>query len=462
MAVALLAGCGSHDDPSLLSPSGVRFSEAISPYTIAYLSRSYDSEGNTTTFYYQLQNTGSPGTPASGVLGLFTNVVIEVPECAGEILSASPPNGATIYQSPATNANGLSGVEWGVGYDINPSYNYSITFSGDVPAGTVRGMVSTGGLLYVQSSLTGACAGVGGNQVAGTVFTDVDGDGAMDANEFGVPDVTVKLSDGESSQTFRTDADGNYVFLVDSGTFTVSIDSVTADSDFNETLFQLWNPTSPISIEVTVGPDSFDNDFGFEPDAEAILAGVEDGTYPSAGKSYKWWRKEFLRALNGTEPVAYTPSELLDFAQQVENLALLNEYDWTPGQELQQVYNILNNHAFPGSGDDSSIEIQNGKYNGRQDAWNFLLRELLTWELNVVSGRALSNPVLESVLVNWGEGVLNTYRPNGPPAAVSGGANLNYEVLPGTGASALRDPLETGGIIYKGLNGATGGGGTGN
>ena len=128
--------------------------------------------------------------------------------------------------------------------------------------------------------------------------------------------------------------------------------------------------------------------------------------------------------------------------------------------EIEQIYAILNNHAFPGDSDDESVEVNSSKFNGRQDAWDFLLRELLTWELNVVSGRALSNPVLEQVLVNWGESVLNTYRPNGP-AAVGGGANLNFEVLPGGGGNAISSPLEYGGTLYKGINGATGGGGTG-
>jgi len=231
----------------------------------------------------------------------------------------------------------------------------------------------------------------------------------------------------------------------------VSIDSVTADSDFNETLFDTWNATSPTSLEVTVGPDATEKDFGWEPDVARIIAGIDNGDYPTTGKSYKWWRKEFLRVINGNANTAYNEAQLLAFVHEIEDLALLSEYDFTPGEELQQVYDILNNHAFEDGDGEAIMMTAKDTDNGRHDAYAFLLRELLTTELNHVSGRGLSDLQLQQILVGWGEEVLN----NNTPAF--------QFVLPGEFQPyATTSPLEDGGTTFKKINGATGGGGTGN
>jgi hypothetical protein len=121
-----------------------------------------------------------------------------------------------------------------------------------------------------------------------------------------------------------------------------------------------------------VGPDSADNDFGWEPDVELIISGLDSGDLPTDGKSHKWWRKEFLRVLEGNENTAYTEAELLDFVHEIEDMALLSEYDFTPGQELRQVFNILNSHFFE-EGDGQ--EIQKGRPRHRRTCAR-LLREL--------------------------------------------------------------------------------------
>jgi hypothetical protein len=448
-AVAMLAfaGCTQREAP-LMAPgdTSAHLSEAVSPYTLAFISRGYDSESNQTTFLYQLQNTGaSEGGPASGVLGVFTSVMVEVPICAPTLGSFSPPDGGTLY----TNANGIHGVEWGVGYDENPSFYYSLTFPGDVPAGTVRGMVSRGGLNYIQN-ITGPCEGT--FQIQGNVFTDADFDGFKGLTELGISDVTVTLTDGESSQTVKTDSDGNYLFIASTGTYTVRIDSLTADSDFNETLYQTWDRTTPVSRSVTVGPDSFANNFGWEASVDKIVAGIDNGTYPTTGKSYKWWRKELLRAINNQHNTAYTPAQLIDFIHQIDAMALLSEYHFTPGHELQEAYDILNNHAF-GLDDDGTkvlVTLTKDADNGRHDAFAFLLRELLTTEFNQVSGRGLVDLHLQLMLINWGEGVLSS---NGSSSSL---------VLPGDdNPNSVTPPVDAAGTIFRKANGATGGGGTG-
>src|SRR5580765_5187689 len=57
LSLAALAGCTQREEPTMMSPGGAQLSEAVAPYTLAFISRNFDSENNTTTFTYQLQNT---------------------------------------------------------------------------------------------------------------------------------------------------------------------------------------------------------------------------------------------------------------------------------------------------------------------------------------------------------------------------------------------------------------------
>jgi hypothetical protein len=226
LAIGVLAGCSNQDAP-LFNPNqtpSAAFSEAVAPAQLVFISRSYDSEADQTTYLYQLQSTlesNSEGDELSGVLGIFTNVMVELPACAPAPDSYAPTDGATVH----TNANGIYGVDWGVGYDENPDYYYSITFPGDIPQGIVRGMVTTGGFFYIQN-LPGPCDGT--YSVEGTVFIDTDGDGFQGLAELGIPDVTVMLDGNEDSQEFKTDSDGHYVFIATAGDYTVHVDSMTS------------------------------------------------------------------------------------------------------------------------------------------------------------------------------------------------------------------------------------------
>lgn len=477
IAIGALAGCMNREAPLSPVPPTARFSEAAAPVQLVFIERTYDLEVDRTTYLYQLQSTldytAGGAQDLTGILGVFTDVTVELPSCAPTLSDYFPTDGATID----TTAVGFYGITWGVGYDENPDYYYSVTFPGDVPAGTVRGLVTTGGLTYVQD-LTGPCEGT--FQVAGTVFVDGDGDGLQDLNELGVADVTVQLS-GDASQAVKTDADGNYIFIAGAGSYTVSVDSVTTDtSDFNETLFDAWNPTSPTFRNVAVGPDSFANSFGFEPDIDNIIESIDDDTYPTNGKSYRWWRSQLRHAMrchhdDDDELVYgghhhdhwYTANELIGFIHDIQALAIPFQYQFTPGQELEQAYRILNNHACSNDHDDDDdhhgddratvgldIDEEENHRDRREphcDAALVLQRELLATEFNHVTLRGLTtNFPLQYSLISWGEGLL---------------ANLPQDslVLPGDDMpTAITNPLDEGGKVFKKLNGATGGGGTGN
>jgi hypothetical protein len=479
LVMGALGGCMRDAPLNPPSPPATTFSTAVAPVQLVFLGRTYDVEMDRTTFLYQLQNTldVTAGQPQdlSGILGLFTDVTVELPPCAPEPSSYFPTEGALID----TTVVGIYGITWGVGYDENPDNQYSMTFPGDIPAGTVRGLITTGGLTYVQE-LVGPCDGT--FQIAGNVFVDSNGNGVKDLIELGVAEVTVTLAGNDTSQKFKTDADGNYLFIATAGDYTVSIDSVTAESDFNEILFDAWNPTSPTFRSVTIGPDSFGNDFGFEPDVTNVIEAIDDDVYPTNGKSYKWWRSQLKHALHchggdhddhltyggDHHPHWYTADELLGFIHQIQAFALPYQYQFTPGNELREAYNILNNHACRNDHDDDDHEddrigvsldtdeeeFHHGRRRGGEcDSVKVLQRELLTTEFNHVTGRGLyTNLPLQYSLITWGEEVLYANTPL-----------LNVYVLPGGDMpSILREPVEEGGKLFGKINGATGGGGTGN
>jgi len=452
VAVVALAGCTQREAPGFdpNSPTA-KFTEAVAPFGLVYQSSNYDSENNQTTFTYQLQNTTAPGTtPSGGLLGVFTTVLVELPPCAPAPSAVNPPDGAQIY----TNANGIYGVEWGVGYDDNPNLIYTITFPGDITTGTVRSMVSTGGQRFI-SNVSGPCEG--DYVIDGYVFTDANQSGSKGGTELGISDVTVTLTGGETTATTLTDSDGHYTFSVGAGEYTVSVDSATtSNTDYNESLYQDWEQTNAQSRAVTVGPNSTANDFGWEPDVAGIIARLDAGDITTNGKSYKWWRKELLRVINGNANTAYTAAELLAFIHEIEDTALLDEYDFTPGNELQEVYDILNNHFF-GDDDGNSIMVTTTKGfdEGRHDPYAFLVRELLTFELNHVSGRGFDDVQLRAILINWGEGLLKDNAPAGAGSLPQGAAGI------GGPQRLLSSPLEGGGTIFRKGNGSTGGGGTG-
>ncbi|HET6462376.1 MAG TPA: hypothetical protein VFH33_01125, partial [Candidatus Krumholzibacteria bacterium] len=261
------------------------------------------------------------------------------------------------------------------------------------------------------------------------------------------------------------------------GNYTVVVDSVTADnSDFNEVLYDGWNPTSPTYLPVTVGPSSSGNSFAFEPDVAHVIAQIDDDVYPTNGKTYQWWRIQLLHALLlpwHHSSYFYTPEQLTGFIHDIEGFALPNQYDFTPGHELLEAFRILNNHACSDDNDDDDMtmfgeegrvlmndpnigadgtedEGHHGHHDVVCDAFKELQRELLTTEFNHVTGRGLyTNLPLQYNLIQWGEGVLVGNPPGGDDMKIGGPQR------------AIQSPLEAGGEIFRKVNGATGGGGTG-
>ena len=408
MLLVGLAACSNTQDPASplpradkdLLPSGGDPVD-VDNFVITYDGRTFD--GQQTTFQWTVAGTGEG--PA---LRYF---FVELPACAPAPDSFMPAEGAVFHSFTDPDVTGL---KWLLSLDAADTQGrqHAITFPGDVPEGTVRGIYHNG--LKQVRDIPGPCAGAGAFEISGTVFIDADADGIQDAAEGGLGDVVVEVSlAGGAAATVVTDSDGRYSIARGAGTWTVTVDTAAYPEAFNPTLAASFDATTVLSREVTVGPDAADVDFGFNASIDDIISDLENGVILPSGESALWWKVQFREAIrqshlyvlhNGEEAVHrtneltgannpprssyYDPQVLLGFLSAIEGLYLPLPYVFTPGQELESAYQALRHTPV----------------NDYED----LYRELLTTELNFVSGRGLDgvDPALLDALVSWGESLL--------------------------------------------------------
>lgn len=429
LAIAV-AGCGQTEDPvsvdnslpgplfTLSTPSGpaVVRSTVINGYVVQFNGRTFAD--NQTTFSYTV--TGAGATHA------LSNFFLELPDCAPGLDSFSP-SGGTIGVNPLTD---LFGVKWDISLGTNDSRSYSITFPGNVPLGAIIASVKASDVSPI-GGIAGPCAGFA---VSGTVYTDADQSGNQNgSDEPGIPNVTVELVDGGGNVlTSTTDGNGDYAFIRVAGTYTVQIDTATADDDFNEVLGSNFDPTGPTSAVVAVGPDSPGNNFGYNPRAQQITFELDAGILLTTGEGPKYWIKQ----LHGGGKTDFSSSTMEAFLLQIDDLFLPGPFQFTEGNQIQEAINILKSQS--------------------KDPLDRLIKELLAAEFNEVSGKGLvDEAALQSVLLAWVESLIAQSSSSGTAAAAPrDGGILQRAISP----SSVEDALG----VLRGLNGgATGGGGSG-
>jgi len=249
--------------------------------------------------------------------------------------------------------------------------------------------------------------------ISGSVFVDADDDGEFGTLESGIGEVVVELLDDDGLvATAMTDFDGHYMFSAPAGSYTLNINLDDYPDDFNATLATSFDPATALSQPVTIGPDSPANDFGFKPLAEQLTMELENGDLTSDGLPIQIWTKLFRRALIeeqserrgnghgggqggghgqgggwGHGENYFNGEELLEFTGLIEGLYLENPYQFTDGEELREVYDILKNRP---TNDEEG-----------------LFRELLVTQLNFVAGLGIIEQAdLVGVLISWGETLL--------------------------------------------------------
>jgi hypothetical protein len=264
--------------------------------------------------------------------------------------------------------------------------------------------------------------GVPNYSISGTVFQDADTDAAIDIDETFIAGVTINLvADGSVFSSTTTGAEGTYEFVVPCGTYSVEIDT----SSLTGTEKTYFVATTPLSYDITIGPNSTENNFGFDVNTNRLIEDLESQVLPTTGYEVKFWKKEFLFGAGG-RTFTYTPEELLAFLDTIEQLALDDPFVFPAGdvERLDYVYQIL-------------------KRPNRTDFEEFEC-ELLTLELNYAAGIGVDLST-ELVLIGWGESLYNDPGSTNPKGVVIEAATI----LDAT-------------AVFRGINSnkSTGGGGT--
>jgi len=226
-------------------------------------------------------------------------------------------------------------------------------------------------------------------QICGRVFFDANQDGESDDDiEMGFDQVEVTLTWQEAgqpqSQTATTDSDGYYDFGTrPAGEYTVA---VTADTKWG--LFEYFDPTTPLSYDMTIdenSPDEVRRDFGFYPDWPKI-----NGEITGNNKTIGFWKSNIAKAIEGrAHGIQVTREELLAYLTAVMGIQPFEDPFIFSGNMLEDAWCYLHS---PMSGNSPIAKLE---------------RQLLAAELNYVSGYTSSEPGLERAIIWYAEYVRN-------------------------------------------------------
>lgn len=258
-----------------------------------------------------------------------------------------------------------------------------------------------GGFLTCDNPDTEYCEGF--YTISGSVFVDTNEDELKNAAESGAQNVTVSITDSHGNTIGQTTSStGEFSFDVYTGDaeteYTIEVWEMTDDpDDFNEGLFNNYTPTTPIVLNITIDSENISGiNFGFAPQIEKMIQQFEEGTITLETESSKFWRKQMLLARNSVRvpgrgntgrdinAMEISSEILFGYLIEIENLLLPEPFQFG-SKKFQAAFDILN---LP----ENSIS-------------NRLLIELLTAELNVVSGRGSGNLDFDLALLGIGESV---------------------------------------------------------
>ncbi len=353
-----------------ITASSVVFPQSVvlAGFTVTYQGRV--AANNQTTFTYVVSG--------PGVQMAFR---LELPGCAPALMSWVPGNGT----QNSTDATINPGIEWSpsVGSRTTRSDTFSVTYPGTIREGIVLCSVksnSSNGVGFI----TGACARV--FDISGSVYTDGNSNSVRDGSETGIVNVGVGLYDSINAllESKVTDGNGNYIFeAYPAGHYTVKVDTTTIVN----TKTSYLSATTPLSIAVTIGPNSSGNNFGFAPKSSKLINDLKFGVLPTNGVNAGFWKKQLQNAISGGGSPAVPKDSLLLYISKIRTLLLTDPYQLGTGDGLQAAFDILN----------KPIKTD-------LDALN---QALLALEFNYVSRHGITSDLpLELVIIGWGEGLV--------------------------------------------------------
>ena len=172
-------------------------------------------------------------------------------------------------------------------------------------------------------------------------------------------------------------------------------------------------------------------DFGFKPNAKQIATQIETGILFTNGLDRSFWIKVMRAASRGDTYKGFDPTEVLGFLAQIEVKAFPDPYVFSDGNEIDEALAILTDAA--------------------RDPLALLYRELFVTELNDAANRGLiADPVLQDVLISWGESLIIDRRSVGKLGAGSDGLDAKP-------APAIETDIQEALDVFNNLNQRGGG-----
>ncbi len=275
----------------------------------------------------------------------------------------------------------------------------------------------------------------------GSVYVDTDEDATRDGIESGVLNVQVELTNSSGAfYATTTDATGAFTFNVPAGTYSVSVPA-SASGAFNESLFDNFTFTgaSTPQQEVVVGAAAPMVDFGFALNVVALTQKLASGEITTSTEDARFWTHQMRHAaLRSRARVQVTRSELTQYLNQIQTLLLHQPFQFVGWNRYRIALEIL---APPTQTEEQAF-----------------LRELLTAELNFVSGRGSGSEALDRALLAHSESVAAAFLSASSSKATSAqGGDAATQSSSSAVAASLKESTE----LLSAYNSSGGGGGVG-
>ncbi|NBC27859.1 MAG: hypothetical protein GVY08_13425 [Bacteroidetes bacterium] len=253
--------------------------------------------------------------------------------------------------------------------------------------------------------------------ISGSVYVDGNSNEVKNSSESGILNTTVRLTDEEGTGHYiQTDENGMYSFVVQTGdqekTFTLEVPEQTEETeDFNEGLFDSHFSTTPTTgVTVTASTEDVTGvNFGFEPKVGDLIEKFNTGEIATNTEPRIFWVKQLIIGL-ASEILGFTidtevPNDVLnEHLLDIEDLLLEEPFIFPENKIYSALLIILK--------DDTDQEQ--------------LLSQLLTAELNLVSGRGSATPELDLAIMAFGESAAAEF--NGSGAELRAGMTLEENV----------------------------------
>lgn len=318
-------------------------SVTINTYVVAFENRELNYENGevvSTTFHYSVSGTGE--TPQ------LDSFFLEVPQCAGTLLSYTPTQSANVEET---------GIKWNSSVSSTGTDYYSMTFAGTVHKGIIDATVTRGSIRNT-GTVVGPCEGV--YSLEGSIYIDANEDGIKQSSESGIRNVPIdlrKLGSNEIITSFPTSETGEFFIQVLEGSYTVTVD--------DDLLDESYNATTPITVElIDVAEDRSGIHFGYGIDSGKVTQELSDGTILINTEATKYWVQQIRQA--GKRNSEYSQEEIRNFLIFIEELLLPEPFQF--GEDKEK----------------GALSILTGPTKTQLDEF---LQQLLTAELNVVSSR---------------------------------------------------------------------------